>query len=307
MSEESNRPLSRRDALRLIAGSTGVMMCDQRMDAAPNAITRPIPRSSERLPVIGLGTWQTFDAGSSQSKRAALEEVLQTFVALGGKVIDSSPMYGTSEDVAGDLTAKLALRDKLFVATKVWTSGKESGIAQMRESMKKLRVKKLDLMQVHNLVDADAHLDTLAGWKRDGLVRYIGITHWTAGALSEVMSYMRRYEIDFVQINYSIREREAEKALLPLATDRKIAVIANRPFATGDLFSRTRGKALPEWAKEIECDSWAQLFLKFIVSHPSITCAIPATSKVTHMRDNMKAGFGRLPDQKLRERIAASV
>lgn len=308
MSARPTRQLNRREALRLLGAGTALLMYNGRpMEAASNAITRPIPRSGERLPVIGLGTWQTFDVGSSPVDRAPLEDVLKTFVALGGKVIDSSPMYGTSESVAGDLAAKLALREKLFVATKVWTSGRKTGVQQMKESMRRLRVRQLDLMQVHNLVDADAHLDTLAGWKRDGLVRYIGVTHWHAGALGDVTRFMRRYELDFVQINYSIREREAEKELLPLAVDRKIAVIANRPFASGEIFNRTRGKALPAWAKEIDCDSWAQLFLKFIISHPAITCAIPATSKLTHLRDNMKAGLGRLPDARLRERIAGAV
>ena len=291
--------INRRDAIRLIAGSATLMMTSSSANAAQHLITRPIPSTGEELPVIGLGTWQTFDTGSA--------DVLADFVNLGGKLIDSSPMYTGAESAIGQLAAKLKLHDKLFMATKVWTSGREAGIEQMGSSMQQMRVKRLDLMQVHNLVDAATHLDTLAGWKRDGKVRYIGITHYTNGAHSEVMSYMRRYPVDFVQINYSVADRAAEQRLLPLAIDRKIAVIANRPFSTGDLFGRVRGKALPAWAKEIDADSWAQLFLKFIVSHPGVTVAIPATGKVTHMRDNMKAQYGRLPDAELRERIARAI
>jgi diketogulonate reductase-like aldo/keto reductase len=291
-------PINRREALRLIAGSATLMMSSE-ANAAQTLITRPIPSSGEKLPVIGLGTWQTFDTGSA--------DVLAEFVKLGGRLIDSSPMYSGAEAAIGQLASKLNLHSKLFMATKVWTSGREAGVDQMASSMQQMHTKRMDLMQVHNLVDAATHLDTLAGWKRDGKVRYIGITHWTNGAHSEVMSYMRRYPVDFVQINYSVGDRAAEQRLLPLAIDRKIAIIANRPFSTGDLFSRVRGKALPSWAKEIDADSWAQLFLKFIVSHPAVTVAIPATSKVTHMRDNMKAQYGRLPDQELRERIAKAI
>ena len=290
--------LNRREALRLIAGSATLMMSSE-ATAAPTLITRPIPSSGEKLPVIGLGTWQTFDTGSG--------DVLAEFVKLGGRLIDSSPMYSGAESAIGRLASRLDLHSKLFMATKVWTSGREAGIGQMTSSMQQMGTRRMDLMQVHNLVDAATHLDTLAGWKRDGKVRYIGVTHWTNGAHSEVMSYMRRYPIDFVQINYSVGDRAAEQRLLPLAIDRKIAVIANRPFSTGDLFGRVRGKALPLWAKEIDADSWAQLFLKFIVSHPAITVAIPATGKVTHLRDNMKAQYGRLPDQELRERIAKAI
>ena len=291
--------LNRREAIRLIAGSATLMMTNSAADAAERMITRPIPSTNEPLPVIGLGTWQTFDTGSS--------DVLAEFVKLGGKVIDSSPMYAGAEAAIGHVASKLRLHDKLFMATKVWTSGRQAGIEQMQSSMQQMGTKRMDLMQVHNLVDAATHLDTLAGWKRDGKVRYIGITHWTNGAHSEVMSYMRRYPLDFVQINYSVADRAAEQRLLPLAIDRKIAVIANRPFTTGDLFGRVRGKALPSWAKEIDADSWAQLFLKFIVSHPAVTVVIPATGKVTHMRDNMKAQYGRLPDKELRERIARAI
>jgi diketogulonate reductase-like aldo/keto reductase len=212
-------------------------------------------------------------------------------------------MYGTSEVVAGDLVGSLSLRPKLFIATKVWTSGKARGIQQMEESMRKLRAQPIDLMQVHNLVDVETHLETLANWKRAGRVRYVGVTHYTASAHEALVRVMETRPIDFVQVNYSAGERDAERRLLPVARERGVAVIANRPFAAGDLFRRLRSRPLPNWAKEIDCESWAQILLKFVVSHPAITCAIPATSRVDHLRDNMRAAFGRLPDDALRLRI----
>jgi diketogulonate reductase-like aldo/keto reductase len=272
---------------------------------AASMISKRIPSSGELLPVIGLGTWQTFDVGAGAAQRAPLEEVLREFVAMGGKVIDSSPMYGNSEEVAGDLIARLGLRQKLFIATKVWTSGKAAGIRQMEDSMKKLRAKPIDLMQVHNLLDVEAHLETLRKWKQQRIVRYMGVTHYTASAHEAVARIITSHPVDFIQINYSIGEREAEQRLLPLALERGVAVIVNRPFAGGDLFRRVRSKPLPPWAADIDCSSWAQILLKFVVSHPAITCAIPATSKVEHLRDNMKAGYGRMPDAKIRALIAA--
>lgn len=266
-------------------------------------ITRPIHSSGETLPVIGLGTWQTFDVGSSD--RAPLHEVLREFTALGGRIIDSSPMYGRSEEVVGTIAAEQDLQRKLFVATKVWTEGRRKGVAQMEDSMRKLRVKRVDLMQVHNLVGVDTHLATLREWKTAGRVRYIGITHYHSGAYAEVESVLKREKLDFLQINYSVAEREAERRLLPLAREKGVAIIVNRPFASGALFSRLRAKPVPEWAADIDCTTWAQLLLKFVVSHPSITCAIPATSKVHHLRDNMAAGRGRMPDAAMRARIAA--
>jgi aryl-alcohol dehydrogenase-like predicted oxidoreductase len=270
-------------------------------------LTRPIPSSGERLPVIGIGTWQTFDVGRDASARAELREVLDSFGRGGGKVVDSSPMYGTSEEVVGDLAGELKLRPRLFVATKVWTSGRQSGIDQMNASMRKLRADPIDLMQVHNLLDVNTHLQTLRAWKREGRVRYIGVTHYTASSYEAVAAVLEREPLDFVQINYSIGEREAERMLLPLASDRGVAVIANRPFAGGDLFRRLRARPLPDYASEIGCTSWAQLMLKFILSHPAITCAIPGTSKVEHVRDNLTAGEGSLPDERMRARIAAEV
>ena len=302
----------RRDALRLM-GAAGMGMAMGAAGAAGAAgpgpgsaiLTRRVPSTGEAIPVVGLGTWQTFDVGTGSAGRAPLEEVLGAFVELGGRLVDSSPMYGRSEEVVGDLAAKLGLHPQLFIATKVWTSGKTAGIRQMEESMRKLRASRIDLMQVHNLVDVDTHLATLEGWKREGRVRYVGVTHYTAGSHEAVARLVASRPVDFVQINYSVGEREAERRLLPLAQERGAAVIANRPFAGGDLFPRLRKKPLPAWAAEIDCDSWAQVLLKFVVSHPAITCAIPATSRASHLRNNMKAAYGRLPDEKLRARIAA--
>jgi diketogulonate reductase-like aldo/keto reductase len=268
--------------------------------------TRLIPSSKDALPVIGLGTWQTFDVSDSGAARQPLEKVLSLFVQLGGRLVDSSPMYGRSETVVGDIATKLGVRDKLFMATKVWTSGKSDGIAQMTSSEKKLRGK-VDLMQVHNLLDADTHLATLREWKREGRIRYLGITHYTAGAYGDLERYLRRGGIDFVQLNYSLAEREAEKRILPLAKELGVAVLVNRPFGAGSLFRDARGKAVPAFAKELDCTSWAELFLKFVVSHPAVTCAIPATSKPDHLMQNMRAGFGPLPDAAMRKRIAEAV
>jgi diketogulonate reductase-like aldo/keto reductase len=267
-------------------------------------VTRRIPAGGEEIPAIGLGTWQVFDVGSSAAARAPLAEVLKAFVGAGGKLVDSSPMYGSSESVAGDLAAELGLRERLFVATKVWTNGREDGIAQMETSFRRLRVKTIDLMQVHNLADVGTHTKTMRDWKAKGRIRYIGITHYTASAYPEVERWLGREKYDFLQINYSLAERESEKRLLPYCRDHRIAVIANRPFAEGALFRRVRGKPLPAWAAEIGAASWAQYFLKWIVGHPALTCAIPGTGKPEHMADNVAAGFGTLPDEPMRRKMA---
>ncbi|HEY7220737.1 MAG TPA: aldo/keto reductase [Candidatus Binatia bacterium] len=267
-------------------------------------MTKSIPKTGERLPVIGLGTWQTFDVGSDRSARQPLKSVLREFVRLGGTVIDSSPMYGKSESVTGDLAAELGVQKKLFLATKVWTSGRDAGIRQMEESFRRLRAERMDLMQVHNLVDYRTHLATLRHWKEQGKVRYIGVTHYTESAYDDLARVLAGEDLDFVQLNYSVAERAAEKRLLPLAAEKRLAVLVNRPLAAGGLFTKVRGKPLPAWAKEIGCATWAQLFLKFVVSHPVVTCAIPATSKTEHLIDNMKAALEPLPDAAGRERIA---
>jgi diketogulonate reductase-like aldo/keto reductase len=248
-----------------------------------------------------------FDVGSSESERAPLEEVLQIFVQHGARVIDSSPMSGRAEQTIGDLTSKLGLRDKLFLATKVWTRGKQAGIESMERSLARLQTKRIDLMQVHNLVDVSTQLATMRDWKAQGRIRYIGVTHYESGAFDEVEKILRSEKLDFVQINYSIMEREAEQRILPLARERGVAVIVNRPFGGGDLFGRVRSKQLPDWAAEFDCRSWAQFFLKWIVAHPAVTCAIPATSDPRHLEDNLQAGVGRLPDAKARQRMVEFV
>ena len=266
-------------------------------------LMRTIPSSNEKLPIIGLGTWQAFDVNLTADIRKQLEDVLSLFIKLGGSVIDSSPMYDRAEEVIGELTSALQIRDKLFLATKVWTRGKQSGVESIERSMQLLRTKRIDLMQVHNLVDVNTQLATLREWKQQGRIRYIGITHYEAGALREIEKLMRSEPFDFLQINYSLMEPEAGDRVLPLAQERGIAVIANRPFGAGDLFGKVRSKPLPDWATDFDCRSWAQFFLKWIVANPAITCAIPATNKPHHLEDNMQAGVGRLPDAKMRQRM----
>jgi diketogulonate reductase-like aldo/keto reductase len=230
--------------------------------------------------------------------------VMGEFARAGGRVIDSSPMYGSSEHVVGDIAHDLGIHKELFLATKVWTSGREAGVRQMEQSFRRLRTQRMDLMQVHNLVDYRIHLETLRRWKEQGKVRYIGVTHYTKSAYDDLARVLASEELDFVQLNYSLGEREAEKRLLPLAAQKQMAVLVNRPFAEGALFRRTKGKPLPAWAREYRCENWAQFFLKFIVSHPAVTCAIPATSKLDHLNDNMRAGFPPFPDPAARDRMA---
>jgi diketogulonate reductase-like aldo/keto reductase len=269
--------------------------------------TRPIPATGEALPVIGVGTWQTFDVGASAEDRKPLEDVLAGLVAAGGKVVDSSPMYGRSEGVVGEISQKLRLRPSLFLATKVWTTGRDKGIAQMEQSMRELETDRIDLMQVHNLVDVRTHLATLSDWKSRGRVRYVGITHYTAGAYSEIERLLRQERLDFLQINYSVLEPEAGERLLPLAAERGVAVIANRPFGGGEALWRSAGRQIPDWAAGLDCRSWAQLFLKWILGDSAVTCAIPGTGKLRHLEDNLRAAYGSLPDARQRRRIADAV
>ncbi|MFN8634937.1 MAG: aldo/keto reductase [Chloroflexota bacterium] len=272
-------------------------------------LVRQIPVSGEALPVLGIGTWQTFDVGPKAPQRTALADVLGAFSELGGRLVDSSPMYGNAETVVGDLASDLSLHERLFVATKVWTSGRAEGIRQMEASMRKLRVSTVDLMQVHNLVDVETHLDTLAGWKRDGRVRYVGITHYTASAheaLARVLAGPSGRQVDFLQVNYSLGEPEAVRRLLPLTLDRGVAVLVNRPYGGGGLLRRLRGRPLPGWAAELGYASWAQLALAFVVAHPAVTCVIPATSQVRHLRENMAVGELPLPDERQLAEIAAA-
>lgn len=268
-------------------------------------MTKPIPSTGEALPVIGVGTWQTFDVGSDAAARAPLAEVLKQMTQAGRGVVDSSPMYGSSETVAGDLIAELGLRDKLFIATKVWTRGRDEGMRQMQTSFQRLQVERLDLMQIHNLTDVETHTKTLLEMKKRQQIRYLGITHYASSAYAEVERLLKTKQYDFLQINYSLGERESAHKLLPLAKDLGVAVIANRPFAEGALFRKTKNTPLPPWAADLGIASWAQYFLKWIVSHPAVTCAIPGTGNPKHMQDNLGAGVGRLPSAQQRKQMAA--
>jgi aryl-alcohol dehydrogenase-like predicted oxidoreductase len=257
--------------------------------------TRPIPSTGALLPVIGCGTWLGFDVGGKPREQPRRGEVLNALFDAGGSVVDSSPMYGSAERVVGDLLHASGARDKAFVATKVWTSGKEAGIAQMEQSMSLLRTQHIDLMQVHNLEDYLTHLATLRDWKAQGRVSYIGVTHYTESAYPELERVMRKESLDFVQFNYSIEARGAEKRLLPLAAERGMAVLINLPFGGGKVLRGLRNKPLPDWAAEIGCTSWNRVLLKFVLSQPAVTCVIPGTSNPEHMRDNAAAGSGEFP------------
>ncbi len=265
---------------------------------------RPIPSSGEPLPIVGLGTWQAFDVGGSEPELEPRREVLRLLVERGGRLVDSSPMYGRSEEVVGRLSSELRIQDRLFFATKVWTRGRDAGIRQMETSMDRMRARPMDLMQVHNLVDVGRHLETLREWKSAGRIRYLGVTHYQVGAYDQLMALIRSENLDFVQFNYSIATREAERRLLPLAADHGTAVIVNRPYEGGELFRRIRGRQLPAWAAEFDCGSWGQFFLKYVLAAPEVTCAIPGTSDPEHLLDNVAAGYGRLPDAATRRRMA---
>ena len=301
--------MTRRQAVKLIGTTSAglvlpiVKVESQTENRSSSILTRPIPSSGENIPIIGLGTWEVFDVDLTPDKEKSLGDLLALFVKLGGRVIDSSPMYGRSEAVIGQLATGRGLLDQLFLATKVWTQGKQAGIESMERSLARLQTKRIDLMQVHNLVDVEAQLATMRDWKAQGRFKYIGITHYNSSAFAEVEKVLRREKLDFLQINYSIQEREAEQRILPLAQDRGVATIVNRPFGGGDLFGRIRAKPLPDWAAEFDCSSWAQLFLKWILASPAVTCAIPATNNPTHLQDNMMAGRGRMPDANMRQRV----
>jgi len=271
---------------------------------SPRVLARPIPSTGETIPAVGLGTWQVFDVAGSNEELSQAREALKVFFEHGGRVIDSSPMYGSAESVVGQLATELGLASRLFVATKVWTSGRDAGIRQMEDSMRKLRLERLDLMQVHNLLDARTHLRTLREWKKAGRVRYLGVTHYHAGAHADLEKVIAPGDIDFVQVNYSLAEPEAERRLLAVAAESHTAVIVNRPFAEGGMFRRVKGKPLPDWATDLGCASWAQFFLKWILAHPSVTCAIPGTRNPKHVADNLAAAAGPLPDAATRRRMA---
>ena len=304
---------SRREAMRLLAGAGVGGLLPIRASRGQSAfessamLARAIPSSGEKLPVMGLGSWQTLDVELRPDNGKVLGDVLSRFAELGGKLIDSSPMYGRSEEVIGTLATERHLHDQLFLATKVWTRGKESGIRSMERSFERLQSKRIDLMQVHNLVDLSTHLATMREWKAQGRFRYLGVTHYNASALAEVEKVLKSEKLDFLQINYSIMEPQADQRILPLAQERAVAVIVNRPFGGGDLFARIRTKPLPDWAAEFECKSWAQFFLKWIIAYPAVTCVIPATNNLRHAEDDLQAGRGRLPDAEMRRRMVELV
>ena len=296
---------SRRALLKLIGGA-GALMTFTASPAQPAASAsrkRIIPKSGEALPVIGLGTYLVFDVAPASPEIAELNEVMKTFVAGGCSVIDSSPMYGRAEAAVGEVASGAGVQSSLFLATKVWTSGRQAGIDQMRNSLKLMRTQRIDLMQVHNLLDLATHLKTLREWKEAGTLRYLGITHYHSGVYRELEKLLKTRDYDFVQFNYSLAEREAEERLLAVAAETGTAVIINRPFAQGELFAKVKGRELPAWAAEFDCTSWAQFFLKYIVAHPAVTCVIPGTGNVRHMADNLKAGSGRLPDARTKKRM----
>jgi diketogulonate reductase-like aldo/keto reductase len=306
----SQTDFTRAEVLKLAGGVTcllGTPAHSQQSSEKVHMQTRTIPSSGEKLPVVGCGTWQTFDVGADANARKKLAEVLATLFDAGGTVIDSSPMYGTSEDVAGSLIAEMGARSKAFIATKVWTRGKQGGIQQIERSMQLLRTDKLDLMQVHNLLDWRIHLATLRDMKAKGRIRYIGVTHYTSSAYRELESGMRAEELDFIQVNYSADDRAAEDRILPLAAERGMAVLINLPFGGGGLLRRLRGRPLPQWAAEIDCRTWAQILLKFVLSNPAVTCVIPGTSNPDHMRENARAGVGAFLTEAQRKRIVAEL
>lgn len=265
-------------------------------------LTRPIPGTSDALPVIGLGTYSVFDVAGTPEEIEKRREIVELLTAAGGSVVDTSPMYRRSEKVIGDVIAAANNRDDLFIATKVWTDGGGAGIAQMQRSSDLMHAKIIDLMQVHNLRDTDVHMNNIREWQKDRRIRYSGLTHYNAGGMDALENEMRKHRPDFIQINYSLGEREAENRILPLAEDLGIGVLINRPYQSGALFRSVADRELPEWAADFAA-SWGQFFLKFIISHPAVTCAIPATSKPRNMRDNLQAGFGPLPDKAMRQRM----
>ncbi len=296
--------MNRRHSLKLLASLGLLPVAGTHAWHQASMMKRNIPGTNEQLPVVGVGTWETFDVTASQvTLLNELKEVLRVLNEKGGSVVDSSPMYGFAERNVGQLSAELSINKKLFLATKVWTQGRDQGISQMNKSLELMRRSQIDLLQIHNLVDWATHLKTLREWKEKAKVRYIGITHYQTDAYPEMEKIMRSEPIDFIQVNYNVLDRESANRLLPLAQEKKIGVIISQPFGYGKLFQRVKNKTLPAWAAAFDCQSWAQFFLKFILAHPAVTCVIPGTSNPIHMADNVGAGFGRLPDAKQLEKM----
>lgn len=301
----SENKISRRTLLKalLALGISGSSLTNLLHAATQNIITKKIPSSGEDIPVIGLGTSRTFDALGDEELLLHLKKVMKIFFDKNGMLVDSSPMYGSAQAVIGKLLKQINNDKNLFSATKVWTYGKQAGINQMEESRQLWGIKRFNLMQIHNLRDWEVHYETLKKMKAAGKIRYIGVTTSHGRFHEELEVLLDTLKFDFVQLSYNIDNRDVERRLLPIAADKGIAVIVNRPYQRGDLFSHVRGKALPDWANEIDVASWGQFFLKFVVSHPAVTCAIPATTKVKHLIDNMAAQTGRLPDTKMRNEM----
>jgi diketogulonate reductase-like aldo/keto reductase len=295
--------MNRRSSLKYAAGISAMVSVGLTPWKPWKVVKRAIPSSGELLPIVGLGTWQTFDVGESDQARIPLKGVLRALIEFGGTVVDSSPMYGRSEQVVGDLSRELGLTGNIFGATKVWTQGESGGISQMKKSSQKMAQSPMDLMQVHNLVDWKTHLNTLFKWKEQGKVRYVGITHYQNSAYARMAEIIKNYPIDFVQVNYSLISRTSGEVVLPLAKDLGKAVIINRPYEGGSLFRQVQGKPLPSWAKDIDCSSWAEFFLKFILSNTAVTCAIPGTSKEAHIKENLGASQGRLPNSNQQKKM----
>lgn len=302
-------PLSRRSLLVSLAGAGGAAVLRPFAGAAdrPSIVTKAIPLSGERLPVVGLGSWGTFNVGEDVAARKSCANVMRAFFERGGRLIDSSPMYGSSQEVIGSGLNALGSPRQVFSADKVWTSSGPEGPEQIEQSRRNWRVARFDLVQVHNLVSWEEHLETLFSMKAAGKVRYVGITTSHGRRHDELERVMRSRPIDFVQLTYNVEDREVEGRLLPLARERRIAVIANRPFQRGALIRRFQGSSLPGWARDIDCTSWPQFLLKFIVSHPAVTCAIPATSRVDHVLEDVGAAYGRMPDEAFRRRMVSYV
>ena len=299
--------ITRAEFLRLSAGTALLAMSPFGLGADMGqqpVLRRAIPSTGEQVPVIGVGTYRGFDISHDASAAwADCRKVLEALFAAGASVIDSSPMYGQAEEVVGGLLNELKAQGRAFVATKVWTQGRQHGVEQMQHSMRLLRRQRIDLMQVHNLVDWQEHLTTLRQWKEEGRIRYLGVTHYTSSAYDELERVLRAEKLDFLQIDYALNDRDAEERILPLAQERGVAVLINRPFGGGNLLRNLLQQPLPEWASEYGCTSWPQLLLKFCLSHPAVTCVIPGTGNPRHMLDNLQAGRGKEPDQALRDRL----
>ena len=304
LSDKNLLDVNKRTLLKATAGALCALQVPYAFSVPSQSIvTKIIPSSGESIPIIGMGTWQTFNVGSNKSLRDKRCEILKTFFNQGGGMIDSSPMYGSSEEVLGHCLQQLGFPKENFSATKVWTSSFDEGIEQINNSHRLWQIDKFDLFQVHNLLRWEDYLPHLQQMKKEGKLKYVGITTSHGRRHRDLEDIIKSEAIDFVQLTYNIVDREVESRLLPLAKERGVAVIANRPFRGGSLFNKFENKPLPAFAKEFGCENWAQFFLKFVVSHPAITCAIPATSRVGHMEENMAARFGSLPDEAIRQKM----